>query len=494
MSTAAANAATAGTDAHLKELKPSRGDMVPGFWGDRTEFAVVLPASAETIALIATTRDAAAKFTVDGKPAESGKPSASVQLGYGMNHVPIEVTAADGVTKKTYTFKVTRAHATPNWVRLRETSVWKPRDSAGEVVHDGKMWMFGGYLPELVGDVWNSTDGIEWIKVGDLPNPAGVNIPIALSYRGRMWVSTQDGKFYSSRDGVQWDVVLEEAPWSKRYAAGHVVFNDRMWVLGGAGGAQPGAKPGAKNDVWSSTDGVNWTLELAEAPWSPRQLFGNVAVFRGRMYIAGGGITSYQPFKGYRDVWSSPDGKNWTKETDLAPWPGRIWSNVAVYRGRLWLIGGFRGQPTWQNFADVWYSNDGATWQQLVTDDIWSPRHEISIYTHNDQLWVVGGNAWPLQNDVWRLDIRGLAFVTRPVLEEYLNCEYTYRAEADFNQFGGRVRYRMMQGPTWLTLDGDTGLLRGTPRDTGRYAVTLQAYDNDGETAVQDFTIDVLPG
>ena len=82
-----------------------------------------------------------------------------------------------------------------------------------------------------------------------------------------------------------------------------------------------------------------------------------------------------------------------------------MWNTALVYRNRMWLIGGFRAEPTWNNFQDVWYSADGATWKQMPSPRIWSPRHELSAYTFQDKIWVVGGNAWPLMNDVWSLNL-----------------------------------------------------------------------------------------
>ena len=103
-------------------------------------------------------------------------------------------------------------------------------------------------------------------------------------------------------------------------------------------------------------------------------------------------------------MWSSPDGRQWAKETDRAAWPARIWFSSLVYKDRMWLLGGWSNKPS-KNWNDVWYSSDGKEWKQLVTRRVWSPRHEQSAYVFDGKIWITGGNAWPLTNDVWQIEI-----------------------------------------------------------------------------------------
>jgi hypothetical protein len=325
-------------------------------------------------------------------------------------------------------------------------------------------------------------------------------------FMNKMWVSDVEGVLFSSADGADWSRVTDAAPWrGRRSAAGSVVFHDRMWVLGGA------AKGRFLNDIWSSNDGVHWTLEVENAPWSPRTLHNTPLVLDGKMWIIGGAATGdYYPFRTYTDVWSSPDGRNWTRVTDEAPWPGRTWGSTVVYKDRLWLLGGFRSEPTWENLGDVWYSTDGADWRRLslpatcrhsgssnvpvvVNNSIWAPRHEMSVYAFDGKLWVVGGMVWPLMNDVWSLDIPGLTFLTQPVIEDFVGTRYVYRARADFNRSRDKVRYRLVDSPAWLRVDAETGLVEGTAPTPGDAQVTIEAGDAAGETARQSYTLHILP-
>ncbi|MBI2191609.1 MAG: cadherin-like beta sandwich domain-containing protein [Planctomycetes bacterium] len=474
-----------GQDATLKSLTPSAGKVSPGFYGARKQFYLYLPHAVDSVSLTPVATNARATATIHGQRLGSGQATSPISLEVGRNPLAIEVTAEDGITKNDYSLRIIRRYPTPTWIRLKEKCPWTPRDSAGELVFQDALWLFGGYTPELVSDVWRSGDGLEWTRVGEIPSPSGVNIPAVWAYDDRMWVVSQDGVLFASTNGSQWSRVADQGPWKGRYSAGAVVFRDRMWLLGGSGGP-------AFNDVWSSTDGVNWRPETPEAPWSRRQLFSMVVAHDDRMWVLGGGLTVYHPFRAYTDVWNTEDGRRWTQVAEAAPWPARIWSSAAVYRGRMWILGGFRAEPTWNNFDDLWYSEDGAVWHPLASECLWSPRHEVSAYVFRDRLWLFGGNAWPLMNDAWSLHIPGFCFVTQPVIEEFATAQYTYRARADFNASRQKVRYRLIEGPNWLKLDVETGVLRGTPPAPQDVRVTIEAFDAAGELVRQSYTLHVL--
>ena len=111
-------------------------------------------------------------------------------------------------------------------------------------------------------------------------------------------------------------------------------------------------------DVWSSPDGVDWSEVTSEAVWGERQSHTSV-VFDARMWVIGGRSTVGL----LNDVWASPDGRTWTGATSSAPWSGRQGHTSVSFDGRLWVIGGvlFGG-------GDVWSSAGGTSWSQAVAD------------------------------------------------------------------------------------------------------------------------------
>jgi hypothetical protein len=304
----------------------------------------------------------------------------------------------------------------PAWVKVADRAAWAPRDSCGEVVYQDRMWLLGGWFSshrDGPRDVWSSSDGVNWTLVTQTAAWEHADLPTALVHDGKMWMmggwakgrlpgASASNQVWWSTDGAQWHCATRSAGWSARLGAAGVVFNGKMWILGGVERYFDGEPRHLRNDVWHSTDGKQWTLATANAPWAPRAYHAALA-FGGKMWVFGGG--NYLPtYAGYNDVWNSSDGVHWTKVTEHAPWSPRIWFSSVVHRNRMWLLGGWSNKPS-KNWNDVWHTADGVKWEELKTDTIWSKRHEQSHYVFKDSVWIVAGNPWPLTNDVWHLEL-----------------------------------------------------------------------------------------
>lgn len=243
------------------------------------------------------------------------------------------------------------------------THDWEGRHTAGYVVHQDKLWIIGGDVNQrhYQFDIWNSADGRDWSLVNrDRPVPWG---PRALHYT--------------------------------------FAFRDKIWVVGGQ--TMPAFAPSEEifyRDIWNSSDGIHWKRITPREPyWPARGMIGGSVVFQGRIWILGGGTydTPRTPQrKFYNDVWSSPDGIKWTRHVEFAPWEPRQYHDVAVFDGRMWVMEGYSKA----NRNDVWYSADGVNWYELP-ETPWKPRHAASVFVHHDALWMVAGNN--MESDVWKL-------------------------------------------------------------------------------------------
>lgn len=306
--------------------------------------------------------------------------------------------------------------AAPNWVEVTSEAAWTPRDSQGEFVYDDKLWITGGWFNSYEApprDVWSSPDGKTWTRATKKAGFRHSDLSMSIAFKHRMWMMggwyngrlpghSASNQVWSSTDGANWQQVTDEAEWSPRLAAALVEFHGKLWLLGGTENYYFGDENSVKNDVWSSADGKHWKLETASAAWAPRA-YHQAVVLNGKIYLFGGG--NYVPeYKAYNDVWSSSDGVHWEQVTAKAPWKPRLWFSAVVYRDRMFVLGGWRNNPS-TNLGDVWYSANGRDWHRLESKVIWKARHEHSAFVFDDKLWIAGGHARPLDNDVWSLDL-----------------------------------------------------------------------------------------
>ena len=197
----------------------------------------------------------------------------------------------------------------------------------------------------------------------------------------------------SAADASKW-LSAGDAPWTARYGHTSVVFQDKMWVIGGAGDS------GRSSDVWSSTDGFDWQQVKFISPWAARSSHTSVVYDAGdgeKIWILGG----YDGSSRRNDVWSSADGETWEEVSNSssgADWSTRYDHTTTVFDdgsgAKLWLLGGYDGSY----LNDVWSSADGASWEQVDGAADWSARGghgtvsfgEIEGFG-NDMLIVKGG-------------------------------------------------------------------------------------------------------
>lgn len=250
------------------------------------------------------------------------------------------------------------------------------------------------------------------------------------------------GSGNASASGAAW-TASTAAPWTARDKFGCVVFNGIIFVMGGAGGGGFSHF----NDVWSSPDGVNWTQVIAAAPWAKRHSFGLV-VLGSKLFLVGGSGTS-----AYNDVWSTPDGVNWTQVVGSAPWEGRLGVSVVGFNQGIILMGG-QG-TTYHN--DVWFSPDGVTWTQLVVNAGWSARAFSTALVYANKLWIFGGvtSAPAVVGDVWSSPdgINWTNTGSLPAVRDLMpGCVYANKMFLVGGADGGGVR----QTTVWSTTDGVT--------------------------------------
>jgi len=313
-----------------------------------------------------------------------------------------------------------------NWVR-RIDHRWSPRIGHTTVVFTDpvdakeKMWVMGGVDEDGVyqNDVWIS-DGIIW----EVRLPAAPWAPradhVSVVYNGEMWVmgGSNAGGFlndvWSSANGVIWtrhdpfedsDFIFKH--WEKRRGHAAVVSKDRadgvikMWIMGGVS-----ADGLSRNDVWYSTNGIDWTERIpGGAIWTERA-FHDVVSQEDTMWVTGGFSEA-----GYEnDVWPSQDGSIWSPDSPFSV--ARRGHETVSYIDpldlirKIWLLGGQDSPSTYRN--DVSSSPIPLSWTGRGEAD-WIPRtqHTSVVFTDprdgKEKIWILGGlsQGGVLRNDVW---------------------------------------------------------------------------------------------
>lgn len=206
-----------------------------------------------------------------------------------------------------------------------------------------------------------------------------------------------------------WTQVTPKAAFAPRDGAGALTFKDKLWFLGGW---NPGDKTHfpriCNNEVWSSVDGADWTLEKPNTfldrsfdpaqDWEGRHTAGYV-VHRNRMWIVGGDSNQghYQ-----NDVWSSADGKKWTLENagHPLPWANRALHHTVAFKDWIWVLAG-QTMPAFAPsdevfYRDLWRSRDGKKWEQVTPKEpFWSQRGMIGgSAVLNGRIWILGGGTY----------------------------------------------------------------------------------------------------
>ena len=107
-SSSGSSSSAGSTDATLSGLSSSVGSLSPAFDPSVLNYAVEVSTDVSQIRLTASTDDTAARLSINGSYAESGKPSLIVQLTKDNTQIFVKVTAADGVTLTTYAVNVAK--------------------------------------------------------------------------------------------------------------------------------------------------------------------------------------------------------------------------------------------------------------------------------------------------------------------------------------------------------------------------------------------------
>ncbi|MBM1107921.1 hypothetical protein JQC67_17330 [Aurantibacter crassamenti] len=229
------------------------------------------------------------------------------------------------------------------------------------------------------------------------------------------------------------------APFSTRAGHTSVVFDNKIWVIGGYNG--DGSINGGVdffNDIWSSTDGINWVLETSNPGFAGRHDHASI-VYDNKIWVIGGkafdvpGRAVNASSRDMQDVWNSSDGINWTQVTDNAPFSRRGGHALEVLNNKLYLVsGGYSSFGT----EEIWSTTNGLVWtlekDNLVFDNF--SRHNHKIAQLNGNFYLVGGYRLSY-DEIWKSsDLENWSLVKD-------NLDFFARIAPSFHNYNGNLLY-----------------------------------------------------
>lgn len=163
-------------------------------------------------------------------------------------------------------------------------------------------------------------------------------------FKNKIWIiGGSDGSrsfadIWNSEDGVNWIKQADNMPFGKREGSQFALHNQRVYMI--------------NNDVWSSADGLNWVQETSELV-KGETIFGPaVVVYYGQIWLLG--CNRNGKFKS--EILTSKDGKEWTAHR--VPWSPRGGIAACIYDDKIFMTGGKYGGPGIAGQTDFVYSND----------------------------------------------------------------------------------------------------------------------------------------
>lgn len=279
------------------------------------------------------------------------------------------------------------------WTKLLDSAAWRKNYNFQMFSCNDTIWTFH---PD---GNWYSIDGKNWTKAL-LPNSISnlafldyVQFKGAVYGLGYFKGNIEQHEFrpeiYRTIDFKSWTTLSKTSNLPKRFFYHPFVFNNKIWMIGGED------KNTKYSDIWSSEDAITWTKHKENLPFGKRS--GSVIVtLNNTLYLLN------------NDVWRSTDGLNWELVTaEIVKGEEIFGYSAQVFDNKIWLLGCNRNG---QFSSQILFSSDGKSWQTQTAP--WLPRGGIAATVHNNKIYMTGGKyggtpnhpQFRYDNDLWTLE------------------------------------------------------------------------------------------
>ena len=307
----------------------------------------------------------------------------------------VGMTACSGISPATSNAQTTAVvNSDHSWVKVFDESPW-PKS------YNFQMFVIYGELVVIHPQgTWTSKDGKNWTK-SQLPNV--INNQAFLDYvyfkgaifglgylEGNIERFTFKPEIYRTDNLKKWETISKNSNLPRRFFYRPFVFDNKLWIIGGED------KNTKFADIWNSPDGIRWTKQKDNTPFGARS-GSQIVELNGKLFLLN------------NDVWSSTNGLDWELVTNEIVKGEEIFGYTAIiFDQKIWLLGCNRNG---QFSSQVLVSSDGKKWESK--DAPWSPRGGIAAAVFRDKLYMTGGKygGTPNQpnfiysNDLWALGL-----------------------------------------------------------------------------------------
>ena len=298
-------------------------------------------------------------------------------------------TGKDGVKQD----PATQADSAYAWTKLMDSAAWKKSYNFQMFSIRDSLWVFH---PD---GTWFSADGLRWTRspltnvINNLAFLNYVQFKNAIYGLGHLEGNIEQFSFtpaiYRTTDLRKWDTLTTTSNLPGRFFYHPFVFDDKIWIIGGEDKAMEYA------DIWNSADALHWVKQKDSLPFGKRK-HSQVVNLNDTLYLLN------------NDVWVSTNGLNWTiRSTEIVQGVQLMGFSAQVLDNRIWLLGCNRNR---EFTSEILSSSDGINWTAHHAP--WSPRGGIASAVHKRKIYMTGGKyggfaqngtttAFIYSNDLW---------------------------------------------------------------------------------------------
>lgn len=321
---------------------------------------------------------------------------------------PVTLTVKDEIGQiKSYTLKVVKATTASGDDMLKKASTFNGLP-ANLVYYDMTVFnnKFYAYTVSLNGEteeyqLFSSENGLNWTEVAYKTDATGVNLPEGQSeyviggegatlqvFNGKLYVlggarSLGKDKFGNDNDAQEfWGMVMVNIPGWRAYSTS----DGETFKCDSVGGTLTRAD----GNVVATYNNMKYN-------------FVKTAVLGNKLFIKSGFASSFGMWQNGKAYYSTTDGKNYTALTkesddDACDIDLRNGDCFFSFKGKLWVIGGWKNYINIDNMCNTIYSStDGINWKNEGEASFKNLIHAKAIATDN-VAYIIGGEVYDGEN------------------------------------------------------------------------------------------------